>query len=85
MISLTFNRLIAINLPLRKVNSSSESESARAFLDIVETLWCDRWVKVYRFREGVIDVRQQGLRPVFPRGVNRRLIRSPLTRALKHL
>ena len=37
MISLTFSRLIAISLPLRKVNSRSESESARALLEDIKT------------------------------------------------
>ncbi|MFD2884754.1 hypothetical protein ACFS4T_28890 [Pseudomonas lini] len=36
MISLTFSRLIAISLPLRKVNSRSESESARALLEDIK-------------------------------------------------
>ena len=39
MISLTFSRLIAISLPLRKVNSRSESESARALFDDIKTFW----------------------------------------------
>src|SRR5471032_1133975 len=39
MISLTFSRLIANSLPLRKVNSSSESESAQAFLEDIGTYW----------------------------------------------
>jgi hypothetical protein len=30
---------MAISLPLRNVNSSSESESARAFLEDIETFW----------------------------------------------
>ncbi|MNE06519.1 hypothetical protein D3C80_991100 [compost metagenome] len=37
MISLTLSRLIAISLPLRRVNSSSDSESARAFCDAIGT------------------------------------------------
>ncbi|MNR36234.1 hypothetical protein D3C85_1541320 [compost metagenome] len=38
MISLTLSRLIAMSLPLRKVNSSSESESARAFWEAMVNL-----------------------------------------------
>ncbi|MNR58626.1 hypothetical protein D3C85_1796690 [compost metagenome] len=34
MISLTLSRLIAINLPLRRVNSSRDNESARAARDL---------------------------------------------------
>jgi hypothetical protein len=59
MISLTLSRLIAISLPLRKVNSRSESESARALLEDICTFWKkvmgDRGIaKNYRYR--VIDL-----------------------------
>jgi len=37
MISLTFSRLMAISLPLRKVKSRSESESARALVVDIKT------------------------------------------------
>ncbi|MNI74988.1 hypothetical protein D3C73_1311070 [compost metagenome] len=37
MISLTLSRLIAISLPLRRVNSRSESESARALVEDIGT------------------------------------------------
>jgi hypothetical protein len=35
--------LIAISLPLRKVNSRSESESARALLEDIKTFCVKRW------------------------------------------
>lgn len=38
MISLTLSRLIAISLPLRRVNSSRDSESARAFCVAMDNL-----------------------------------------------
>ncbi|MCY1433144.1 hypothetical protein D9M71_491650 [compost metagenome] len=48
MISLTLSRLIAISLPLRRVNSSSDSESARAFCVAMVTFGGEQGVTGYR-------------------------------------
>lgn len=48
MISLTLSRLIAISLPLRRVNSSRDSESARAFCVAMVTFGGEQGISGYR-------------------------------------
>ncbi|MNN71378.1 hypothetical protein D3C81_1873080 [compost metagenome] len=48
MISLTLSRLIAINLPLRRVNSSRDNESARAFCVAMVTFGGEQGITGYR-------------------------------------